>query len=71
VTLGLKGKELEFSLTFANALSSIGKLKVFPVNDPEPDRHSSIWRGQALTDPHIINVMAGIIGIAFSVFGRR
>jgi hypothetical protein len=28
--------EYEFASTLANALSSIGKLKVFPVNDPEP-----------------------------------
>ena len=50
-------KEYAFASTLANALSSIGKLKVFPVNDPEP-RVGSVMSGggQVFTNPGAVFV---------------
>jgi hypothetical protein len=51
------GAELAFAETIADSLSTIGKLKVFPVNDPEP-RVAAVMGGggQSFTNPNAVFV---------------
>jgi hypothetical protein len=50
-------KELDFATAIADALSTIGKLKVFPVNDPEPKAGAVMGGGgQSFTNPNAVFV---------------
>jgi hypothetical protein len=49
--------EIDFAVAIADALSKIGKLKVFPVNDPEPRVGAMMGGGgQSFTNPHAVFV---------------
>lgn len=49
--------ELAFAEAIADALSTIGKLKVFPVNDPEPKVGAAMGGGgQSFTNPNAVFV---------------
>jgi hypothetical protein len=49
--------ELDFAVAIAGALSKIGKLTVFPVNDPEPRVGAAMGGGgQSFTNPQAVFV---------------